>query len=147
MTAAMNGVSGAQVAQPLAREQGAHPVDKPGASKFDAVLAEKAEATQPARDVQAPSRVEPTRHVEPVTAPEKAQRVDNLVTQVLGDLERGQARLEQLIQQSASGKQFSNAELLGLQASMYQYTQELDLTSKVVEKATSGLKDLTKTQV
>ena len=35
----------------------------------------------------------------------------------------------------------SNAELLSLQAGMYKYTQELDLTSKVVEKATSGLKD------
>jgi hypothetical protein len=46
-----------------------------------------------------------------------------------------------------SGKNFSNGELLSLQASMYKYTQELDLTSKVVEKATSGLKDVVKTQV
>jgi len=30
---------------------------------------------------------------------------------------------------------------------MYKYTLELDLTSKVVEKATSGIKDVVKTQV
>ncbi len=30
---------------------------------------------------------------------------------------------------------------------MYKYTQELELTGKVVEKATSGLKDTLKTQV
>ena len=46
-----------------------------------------------------------------------------------------------------SGKPFSNAELLSLQASMYRYTQELDLVGKVVEKATTGLKDVVKTQV
>ena len=34
-----------------------------------------------------------------------------------------------------------------MQAGMYKYTQELDLVSKVVEKATSGLKDTLKTQV
>ena len=38
-------------------------------------------------------------------------------------------------------------ELLSLQAGMYKYSQELDLTSKIVEKATSGLKDTLKTQV
>ena len=46
-----------------------------------------------------------------------------------------------------SGKNFSNSELLSLQAGMYKYSQELELTSKVVEKATSGLKDTLKTQV
>jgi hypothetical protein len=41
----------------------------------------------------------------------------------------------------------SNSEMLSLQAGMYKYTQELELTGKVVEKATSGLKDTLKTQV
>jgi hypothetical protein len=30
---------------------------------------------------------------------------------------------------------------------MYRYTQELDLVGKVVEKATTGFKDVVKTQV
>ena len=59
----------------------------------------------------------------------------------------GRAIATAFIEAGASGKKFSNAEMLSLQASMYKYTQELDLTSKVVEKATSGLKDVVKTQV
>ena len=65
----------------------------------------------------------------------------------MGNMEKGQASLDKLINGAASGKTFSNAELLSLQAGMYKYSQELDLTSKVVEKATSGLKDTLKTQV
>jgi hypothetical protein len=63
------------------------------------------------------------------------------------ELEQGQRDLDRIIQAVASGKRFSNAELLSLQASMYRYTQELELVSKVVEKGTSGLKDVLKTQV
>ena len=37
--------------------------------------------------------------------------------------------------------------LLGLQAKVSQYSLELDLTGKVVEKATNGLKDTLRTQV
>ena len=70
-----------------------------------------------------------------------------MLSHVVGELEKGQVNMEKLIQAGASGKNFSNAELLSLQAGMYKYTQELDLTSKVVEKATSGLKDTLKTQV
>ncbi|AKF80749.1 hypothetical protein SAMN05443572_108131 [Myxococcus fulvus] len=77
----------------------------------------------------------------------KTAKATDMMEQVLGDLEKGQGNLEKIISQAASGKQFSNAELLSLQASMYQYTQQLDLTSKVVEKATTGLKDVVKTQV
>jgi len=49
--------------------------------------------------------------------------------------------MDKLISSSLSGKSFSNSELISLQAGMYKYSQELDLCSKVVEKATSGLKD------
>jgi hypothetical protein len=66
---------------------------------------------------------------------------------VVEDLERGQGALDKLINGSLRGRQFSQTELLALQASMYKYSQELDLTSKVVEKATNGLKDTLKTQV
>lgn len=77
----------------------------------------------------------------------KGSKASDMVTQMVGDLEKGQVNIEKIISQASSGKQFSNAELLSLQASMYQYTQQLDLTSKVVEKATTGLKDVVKTQV
>lgn len=69
------------------------------------------------------------------------------MVEMLGDIEKGQGMMNQLMNLATSGKELSNSELLGLQAGMYKYTQELDLTSKVVEKATTGLKDTLKTQV
>jgi hypothetical protein len=48
---------------------------------------------------------------------------------------------------ATSGKTYGNQELLAIQASVYKFSQELELTSKVVEKATSGVKQTMQTQV
>lgn len=157
-------------------------MNKQGASKFDAALADKTQGAQAAQQVNAAQATQATQaaqqvgqvqragQVQGVQKTEKAelnkvtregveaksqaqkpgtdaQKSNGMMTQVVSSLEQGQMNLEKLISQASSGKQFSNSELLGLQASMYKYTQELDLTSKVVEKATSGLKDTLKTQV
>ncbi len=177
MAGPMAGVSAAQIAQQKLQDQGAQQVNKQGASKFDAALANKAQAAGGPEQVnatQATQRTEQVRHTESVNKTEKAAlnkvntagqepatargaeavngkqeagKVGNMLSHVVGELEKGQVNMEKLIQAGASGKTFSNAELLSLQAGMYKYTQELDLTSKVVEKATSGLKDTLKTQV
>jgi type III secretion system YscI/HrpB-like protein len=63
------------------------------------------------------------------------------------DMESGQASLDALVNAATSGKKFSNAELLGLQAAMSRYTLEIDLVSKIVQQAVAGLKDLLKMQV
>jgi hypothetical protein len=173
----MAGVSAAQVAQQKVQDQGAQQVNKQGASKFDAALANKAqgpEQAQAAQAAQATQRAEQVRQAESVNKTEKAalnkvntagqepatargaeavtgkqeaSKTGGMLSHVVSELEKGQVNMEKLIQAGASGKSFSNAELLSLQAGMYKYTQELDLTSKVVEKATSGLKDTLKTQV
>ncbi|WPB80344.1 ATP-dependent helicase HrpB [Archangium violaceum] len=177
MAGPMAGVSAAQIAQQKLQDQGAQQVNKQGASKFDAALANKAQAAggpEQVQATQATQRAEQIRHTESVNKTEKAalnkvntagqepatargaeavngkqeaSKVGNMLSHVVGELEKGQVNMDKLIQAGASGKTFSNAELLSLQAGMYKYTQELDLTSKVVEKATSGLKDTLKTQV
>ncbi len=178
MAGPMAGVSAAQIAQQKLQDQGAQQVNKQGASKFDAALANKAqgpEQAQAAQAAQATQRTEQVRQTEAVNKTEKAalnkvntagqepatargaeavggkqetaKAGNNMLSHVVSELEKGQVNMEKLIQAGASGKTFSNAELLSLQAGMYKYTQELDLTSKVVEKATSGLKDTLKTQV
>ena len=177
MAGPMAGVSAAQIAQQKLQDQGAQQVNKQGASKFDAALANKAQGTeqvQGTQATQATQRAEQIRQAESVSKTEKAAlnkvntagqepatargaeavkgkqeagKVGNMLSHVVGELEKGQVNMDKLIQAGASGKTFSNAELLSLQAGMYKYTQELDLTSKVVEKATSGLKDTLKTQV
>jgi len=142
MTSPTSGMPPMPGAQQLLSAPGAPQSPKQGESKFDTVLADKAQGPRQAQPVRSPETV---RQVEGVSKTEKPGM--NLVTHVVHELEAGHLRLEKLIQASASGKQFSNAELLSLQASMYKYTLELDLTSKVVEKATSGIKDVVKTQV
>jgi len=181
MAGPMTGVSAAQVAQQkLQQDQGAQQVNKQGASKFDAALANKAqgaggpEQVGQAQAAQATQRAEQVRQAEAVNKTEKAAlnkvnpagqdpatargaeavtgkqetgKAGGMLSHVVSELEKGQVNMEKLIQAGASGKTFSNAELLSLQAGMYKYTQELELTGKVVEKATTGLKDTLKTQV
>lgn len=148
MTGPTTGIGATQLVQQTLPDQAAAQVSKSGESKFDGVLADKAqsasggEAAGKAGAVESP---DPVRHVEGVGKTERPTL--NMVSRVVSELEQGQLRLDKLIDAGVSGKQFSNAELLSLQASMYKYTLELDLTSKVVEKATSGLKDVVKTQV
>jgi len=66
-----------------------------------------------------------------------------LLDQVAG----GQNKLDQIIKMATSGKSFNQQELLAIQAGVYKFSQEMELTSKVVEKATSGVKQTMQTQV
>ena len=66
-----------------------------------------------------------------------------LLDQVAG----GQSKLDQIIKMATSGKTFNQQELLAIQAGVYKFSQEMELTSKVVEKATSGVKQTMQTQV
>lgn len=85
--------------------------------------------------------------VDPVAQKSEVNKSSSMIMGMVGNMEKGQVALDKLINGGLMGKNFSNSELIGLQAGMYKYTQELDLCSKVVEKATSGLKDTLKTQV
>lgn len=84
---------------------------------------------------------------DPVTQKTEVSKATNTINGLFANIEKGQVQMDKLINGGLSGKNFSNSELLSLQAGMYKYSQELELTSKVVEKATSGLKDTLKTQV
>lgn len=69
------------------------------------------------------------------------------VQRIMEDVMQGQNKLEEIINLSMSGRNFSTPELLALQAGVYRFTQELELTSKVVEKGTSTIKQTMNTQV
>ncbi len=66
---------------------------------------------------------------------------------VMEDVMQVQNKLEEIINLSLSGRNFSTPELLALQAGVYRFTQELELTSKVVEKSTATIKQTMNTQV
>ncbi len=85
--------------------------------------------------------------MDPVAQKSEVNKSGSMVMSMMSSLEKGQVNIDKLINGGLSGKSMSNQDLLQMQAGMYKYTQELDLCSKVVEKATSGLKDTLKTNV
>jgi hypothetical protein len=55
--------------------------------------------------------------------------------------------MEDLMKVAMSGQKLSNQEMLGIQAGVYMFSQQMELTSKVIEKATSGIKQTLNTQL
>ncbi len=69
------------------------------------------------------------------------------ITKVLGGVLDNTNKLNSIIKLATSGKSFSPTELIAIQAGVYKFSQELELVSKVVEKATDGIKQTLQTQV
>lgn len=69
------------------------------------------------------------------------------VVQVLERVSQAQKRLDLVLALAESGRTFTPAELLAFQAHVYAASQQLDLAGKVVEKATSGVKQVLQTQI
>jgi hypothetical protein len=88
------------------------------------------------------SEVQAGERVDSVRAARSQQAV-----QVLDRVTEAQKRLDNILALAESGRSFSPAELLAVQAHVYRASQELDLAGKVVEKATGGVKQVLQTQV
>lgn len=76
-----------------------------------------------------------------------ARTEENRLTKMLAGLLSGQDKMTKIMNMALSGRQFSPGELLAMQAGVYRFGQELDLTTKVVEKFTGGIKQTLNTQV
>ncbi|MBZ4419533.1 ATP-dependent helicase HrpB [Myxococcus sp. RHSTA-1-4] len=149
---------------------GVSPAVEPGRERFGKVLEE---ARGPARGTglpvatEGPSRPAPAEAPRGVARAEAASRaapgcaevkpgarVDSVqaareqqAAQVLDRVGQAQKRLDHILKMAESGRTFTPAELLALQAHVYRASQELDLAGKVVEKATGGVKQVLQTQV
>jgi hypothetical protein len=66
---------------------------------------------------------------------------------VLSQLEQGQERLSALVADVQSGRTYSTRELLSVQTEIQQISRELEVASKVVAEATTGIKTLLQQQV
>ncbi len=66
---------------------------------------------------------------------------------IFKNLDAGHKRIEGILKVSLSGVKLSQQELLTLQMRVYRFTQEVELISKLVEKGTSGVKQVVNTQV
>ncbi|RKH39188.1 ATP-dependent helicase HrpB [Corallococcus interemptor] len=88
------------------------------------------------------AEVKPGARVDSVQAARGQQAVE-----MLDRVGQAQQRLDHILKLAESGRTFTPAELLALQAHVYRASQELDLAGKVVEKATGGVKQVLQTQV
>ena len=86
---------------------------------------------------------------QPAQMPQNARPAEHRpqASALIGEVSAAQAKLDQILKMAESGRTFSPAELLAFQAHAYRASQELDLAGKVVEKATSGVKQTLNTQV
>jgi hypothetical protein len=87
-------------------------------------------------------------------ASETAEAVDaaspvegNRLTELVESMQADRASLEETMDRVMSGQDLDQKEMLEMQALVYQYSQRVELTSKVVEKATGGLKQMLNMQV
>lgn len=95
---------------------------------------------------QSPSGMVKAGATEAVRGPQAKAQAQAAVRMV-DQLSAAQQRLDRILQLAESGKTFTPAELLGMQAQVSQASQQLDLAGKVVDKATSGVKQILQTQV
>jgi hypothetical protein len=85
--------------------------------------------------------------VPPVGTAIDTGRLQNGLKRIIEDVMQGQNKYGKILDLAMSGREFSQTELLALQAGVYRFSQELELTSKVVEKGTAAIKQTLNTQV
>ena len=69
------------------------------------------------------------------------------MVRALDRLRVAQARMDAVLRLAASGRSFTPAELLALQAGVAQASQVLDLSGRLVERASAAVKQVLQTQI
>lgn len=84
-----------------------------------------------------------------VWRPQQVQSVggSEQVASAIKDLNSGQARLDDIIGELRSGKTFTQQELLGLQAEVAMLSEQIQMSTKLVDSAMQSLKQVMQQQV
>lgn len=144
-----------EVQSALAGETQAADLKPPPATEFQEVLDahnvapahEAVERPDMASLLRAARDAQRVPHVPAIGQSLDSRPIVNGLHRIMEDVMQGQNKLEEIVNLSLSGRNFSTSELLALQAGVYRFTQELELTSKVVEKGTATIKQTMNTQV
>lgn len=139
-----------QMGQQNAHSQAPDAAKMQGAVPQSAVTGVQGTGRAATVDVLRQARVDQTKldrtvHTTRVGATERAE--ENKLQGMISQLVSGQDKMTKIMNMALSGKQFSPTELLAMQAGVYRFSQELDLTSKVVQQFSSGVKQTLNTQV
>lgn len=144
MTDPIQGISAIQGAAGLDGASGPSGAGGPKGASFDDVM-----EGQKTQEAEATQGVEAAQEVEAPEAPaqvEKSSAVDQMDS-FLDGMSKDEAELKDLMERCMGGQDLSQKELLRVQVLVYGYAQKVDLASKVVDKATGGIKQVMNTQV
>ena len=89
------------------------------------------------------AKMEPT--TKSIGSTERAE--DSALVRVIRDLVHGQDEMAKVMDRALSGEMLGTVDIVQMQATIYRYTQELDLSSKVVDNASKSVKQTLNTQV
>jgi hypothetical protein len=129
------------------------PAPEAGKEKFSRTMGEAQRASAPSGEM-APVAIQPGHvaahgRVASAPAPRITARLEPVrqIAHGIDRVQQAQRRLEHVLHLAESGRTFTPAELLALQAQVYQASNQIDLAGKVVDKATGGVKQILQTQV
>lgn len=118
-------------------------VDSTQKSSFKDVMADV--QNREVEQANAPNEVD---GVEAVDKAEEAQGpAATRLQDFLNDLRTDETKLDKMMNKSLSGADMSQQELLQMQSLIYAYSQKVELASKAVSNAASGMKQIMNTQV
>lgn len=90
------------------------------------------------RAAKKPPRPEPRgAPPEPARPPDEPSPFARILAGLGREVDRGEGLVDKAVR---GGKELGNLELLALQAGVYRYSEAVDLTAKLVDRATSGVK-------
>jgi len=115
----------------------------------DSAPTESAEGRSFADALDGAQAPEAPEQVQAPDAPDAAPKIDasKRLDDFLESVGEDQARIEEMMSRCVDGQTLSQQELLELQSVIYGYAQKVELASKLVDKATGGLKQVMNTQV
>jgi hypothetical protein len=150
MTDPISGKVASQVAQQAAQAGGEEAAaDKAGSgdkASFGDVLSDVQQ-----RDVDAAQGAEQAEAVQQVEAAAEAQKTEGPAATKLRDfmdeMRADETQMSDMMDRSMSGADMSQQELLQMQSLIYGYSQKVELASKAVSNAASGMKQIMNTQV
>ncbi|MBI2837981.1 MAG: hypothetical protein HYX75_06690 [Acidobacteria bacterium] len=123
---------------------------------FDDVLSkleQSQQTSQPAKlDVDqvtmSAGKTDPSMKVSEISADKaKIAQTPEGIKKLGNEIEHNYNRLNELVHDLQSGRSYNTQELLGIQGEMHDLTLQIEVTTKVVSEAVSGLKQLMQQQV
>lgn len=136
-------IGGKLAAQALQQPQGLQEVGKAGkkegGASFQEVMTRQTEAANQVEQAKAAGPVEAM----PKTEGVEKSRINDFMNGVLKD----EKQIDKMMAKCMRGGAMEQKDMLQMQALIYSYSQKIDLATKVVEKATGGLKQVMNTQV